>query len=213
MKYRPMLMSAPMVRAILDGRKTQTRRIVKPAPEKIGEGYMLPLRPTCPYGWVTDRLYVREAWRPEELGEQPRDELGDLESDFLSGTDGIRYRADDQFLPIENNQEASERWHELLRPDETWPKLRPTRWRPSIHMPKWAARIWLEITAVRLERLQDISRGDCMEEGCPFPNMAAGPDPREWYSTLWDLLNEKRGYGWDVNPFAWVIEFRRVTGG
>lgn len=76
-------------------------------------------------------------------------------------------------------------------------------------MPRWASRILLEVTAVRVERLQDISRGDAMAEGCPFPNMAKGDDPRKWYADLWDQIN---GAGsWEANPWVWVVEFKRVT--
>jgi hypothetical protein len=81
-------------------------------------------------------------------------------------------------------------------------------WRPSIHMPRWVSRITLEVTGVRVERLQAISRGDAMDEGCPFPNMAQGPDPRQWYADLWDSLNGAGG--WDLNPFVWCVSFRRV---
>jgi hypothetical protein len=81
--------------------------------------------------------------------------------------------------------------------------------RPSIHMPRIASRITLEITGVRVERLQDISRGDAMAEGCPFPNMAKGDDPRQWYTALWDQIN---GAGsWKTNPWVWVVEFKKVA--
>lgn len=82
------------------------------------------------------------------------------------------------------------------------------RWRPSIHMPRVASRITLEVTEVRVERLQAISRGDAMAEGCPFANMAAGPDPRDWYRDLWNEIN---GAGaWDLDPFVWVVAFKVV---
>jgi hypothetical protein len=75
-------------------------------------------------------------------------------------------------------------------------------------LPAWASRITLEIVSVRVERLQEISRGDAMAEGCPFANMADGPNPRDWYAELWESIN---GPGsWDANPFVWVVEFRRV---
>ena len=80
------------------------------------------------------------------------------------------------------------------------------RWKPSIHMPKWAARIWLEVTGVRVERLQAISRGDAMTEGCPFPNMADGEAPREWFAEVW----KSTGGDWDANPWVWVIDFKRI---
>jgi hypothetical protein len=75
-------------------------------------------------------------------------------------------------------------------------------------MPRVVSRITLEITSVRVERLQDISRGDCMAEGCPFPNIAKETDPKGWYSDLWETLN---GAGsWDLNPWVWVLEFKTV---
>ena len=88
--------------------------------------------------------------------------------------------------------------------------LRPREitWRPSIHMPRWASRISLGITSVRVERLQDISRGDAMAEGCPFPNMAQGPDPRDWYAELWGAINGPDS--WAENPWAWVVEFKAI---
>jgi hypothetical protein len=83
-----------------------------------------------------------------------------------------------------------------------------THWRPSIHMPRWACRIVLQVTGVRVERLQEISRGDAMAEGCPFPNMAAGDDPRVWFAGLWESTYDPES--WAANPWAWVVEFRRV---
>jgi len=86
------------------------------------------------------------------------------------------------------------------------------RWRSPRFMPKWAARIWLEITAIRKERLQDITEIECLEEGCP--HMTCDEDMSEvleWYMDLWDSLNAKRGYGWDTNPEVKVISFKRVN--
>jgi hypothetical protein len=78
-------------------------------------------------------------------------------------------------------------------------------------MPRWASRITLEITNIRVERLNEITRGDAMAEGCPFPNMADGPDPREWFFDLWESIN---GAGSSfANPWVWVIEFRKVEEG
>lgn len=91
---------------------------------------------------------------------------------------------------------------------EIFDDLLKRKWKPSIHMPRKASRIMLEVTRVRVERLQEISRGDAMAEGCPFQNMAKGADPRKWYADLWKTIN---GPGsWDLNPWVWVIEFKRV---
>lgn len=82
------------------------------------------------------------------------------------------------------------------------------KWKPSIHMPRWASRITLEVTGVRVERLNEISRGDCMSEGCPFPNMAKTTNPIAWFSELWESINGEGS--WALNPWVWVIEFKRV---
>lgn len=184
MPEHPMLFSAPMVRAILDGTKTQTRRIVKPRycgemPSETLED--LELRGS-PYGQPGDRLWVRESgWEPPFLTTRMLRDGADTWPRYI-------YDADDD--------------------DSAWCIEHGWMRRPSIHMPRWASRITLEITGVRIERLQDISRGDAMAEGCPFPNMAHGDNPRHWYAELWDSIN---GPGsWDANPWVWVIEFKRI---
>lgn len=205
MRERPILMSAPMVRALLAGTKTQTRRVCKPAanlsavvacqdPATYREGqrppYITPgwfgdeegdVQFFCSYGAPGDRLWVREAWaRDDEDG-------------------ALFYRAD-----VGSCNEADD-W-ERNRLDG----VARYRWRPSIHMPRAASRITLEITGVRVERLQDISRGDAMAEGCPFPNMAHGADPRAWFADLWQEIN---GPGsWGADPWVWVIEFQTRRG-
>jgi len=201
MTERPILFSGEMVRAILDGRKTQTRRVVKlphnnplgaweptvvggkgvcydkamtrPAPEEAAIWHTRTGDCLgCPYGQPGDRLWVRETF------------VG-------AGNLGVLYAAD---CPrgTESGVEGG--------------------WRPSIFMPRWASRLTLEITEVRVQRVQEISRGDAMEEGCPFANMADGPDPRDWFRDLWDSLNAKRGHGWDTNPWVWAITFRAERG-
>lgn len=190
-KDRPILFSAPMVRAILDGSKTQTRRVVKPLPLRLSagtfpletdiEGLMSPaMLARHPYGQPGDRLWVRETFSTHDL---PPDE--------------VYYRAtiiEDGLTP----QEACE-----------------TRWRPSIHMPRWASRITLEIKSVRIERLNDISEPAAIAEGvssnCPvgyIPAHQASPHTY-CFSQLWDSAY---GQGaWAGNPFVWVIEFEKVT--
>lgn len=182
MKERPILFNGDMVRAILEGRKTQTRRLIKVTDsgrvKAIGSVMNWHLQDAnavlaCPLGLPGDRLWVRETWAWN----------GCLCCD-------VHYRASDPDCDTGD-------------PYFTW--------RPSIHMPRWASRISLEITNVRVERLNEITRGDAMEEGCPFPNMADGPDPREWFSDLWESIN---GAGsWDANPWVWVIEFCKINGG
>jgi hypothetical protein len=94
--------------------------------------------------------------------------------------------------------------------DELWTDAGPIGWRPSIHMPRAECRLLLDVFSVRVEKLNDISRGDAMAEGCPFPNMAAGDDPRQWYLALWDQINGADS--WEANPWVWVVEFKRVEG-
>ena len=189
MKERPILFSGAMVRALLAGTKTQTRRVVKQKHLPWLENSVLNFldgkwnqRP-LPYGQPGDRLWVRETFRGcrayEVQGYAPKD----------WGNKPIWFEADGT------------------------PPGRPEQWalrsRPSIHMPRWASRITLEVTGVRVERLHGITRGDAMAEGCPFPNMAQGPDPRDWYAELWGAIN---GPGnWDANPWVWVVEFRRLA--
>ncbi|WP_422393338.1 hypothetical protein [Mycetohabitans rhizoxinica] len=189
-----------MVRAILDGRKTQTRRVVKLPhnnplgewePTMIGgenggrtkEGQTIPLQGAIwhtrtgecllsSHGQPGDRLWVRETWVSD-----------DSKTAF--------YRAD------------CETSHAGLP------------WRPSIHMPRWASRITLEVTGVHADRLQNMSYGDAQAEGwnsfVGHSRKSNTLDPLCWYRLLWDGLNAARGYGWDVNPWVWVVEFRRIV--
>ena len=202
-----------MVRAILDGRKTQTRRVVKPQPEYIkysvapqelrGEPKKHPApyldaycsepkTPSNPRGMSSSWCWWDEYDRCGDgfrcpFG-QPGDRLWVRENSAMDCGDGrILYQADGDDITASLDG----------------------RWIPSIHMRRENSRITLEITGVRVERLQDISRGDSMAEGCPFPNMANGPDPRRWYAELWESIN---GPGsWGRNPWVWVVEFRRVA--
>lgn len=169
MKEKPIIFSTEMVRAILDGRKTQTRRVIKDKYIKSrwhdaeGEHILA----VCPYE-AGDRLWVRETWVPS-----------------FHGLDCL-YKAD----------EAS---------NELFPV---NKWKPSIHMPRWASRINLKITEVRAERINDISTEDCMAEGLeqriPYEGF------RYRFRRLWDSINAKRGYSWESNPWVWVIEFKRA---
>ena len=194
MKERPILFSAPMVRALLDGSKTQTRRVVKPQPVYDGRfagGWKLKgkkgheaatcsplIAEVCPYGQPGDRLWVRESF-----AHIYRDNSSPERRSF----EDVAYMADGRGIDI--GAYGS--------------------WKPSIHMPRWASRITLEVTSVRVERLQDISRGEAMAEGCPFPNMAQGKDPCQWYGKLWEQINGPDS--WEANPWVWVIEFKRIN--
>ena len=186
MKQRPILFSGPMVRALLDGSKTQTRRVAKAKHLSWIEGSVLNFldgkwnqRP-LPYGKTGDQLWVREGWRTFM-------ELDKVAPKNIPAGTSVWYDAQDD-VPFHPSCFG--------------------KGRPSIHMPRWASRITLEITGVRVERLHDITRGDAMAEGCPFPNMADGDDPRKWYSDLWNSINGTDS--WDLNPWVWVIEFKAV---
>lgn len=167
MKARPILFQSDMVRAILDGRKTQTRRVVKPQPQGFDAHKM---DWGCPYGQPGDLLWVRETvW---------------IESD---GTPV--YRADGEFL-------------------DGWTQ-RGLRWRPSIHMPRWASRLTLRVTGVRVQRLQEISCADAACEGMGFHGCMGIPGDKEWlrmhFQQLWEDINGVES--WGANPWVWVIEF------
>lgn len=193
MKERPILFNGAMVRAILDGTKTQTRRLVKMKPhhqiEQRDDGSNWPWMydgerdadwwMPCPHGQPGDQLWVREAWRTSLAYELTKP------SEIPVG-EPLGYEADGEGNLLLGNA---------------------GKLRPSMFMPRWASRITLEITSVRVERLQEISRGDAMAEGCPFANMAAGPDPRQWYADLWRHINGPES--WAANPWVWVVEFKR----
>lgn len=225
-KERPILMSAPMVRAILAGTKTQTRRVVKQhkafgewgvngpddaydaTTDDDGQGFFLvagdhgyagPV--PCPYGQPGDRLWVRETWSPDFANYYPHDRAfyaadkhHQVDIEVRDGVRGIYSPESRVFVPF--------------------------KWRPSIHMPRLASRITLEIVSVRVERLQDISEADAKYEGiAPLPHHdgrwmsehAKGlnfPSAVAAFRTLWESIN---GPGsWAANPWVWVVEFRRL---
>ena len=213
MKERPILFKGAMVRAILEGRKTQTRRVVKestmslvfwehggyqPRRMENGEtwtfedkqtGLYASTAPTfkCPYGTPGDRLWARETWRSY-----------DVDGTVEGAKKSLRYRADGGEAMI--------------------------TWKPSIHMPRWASRITLEIVSVRVERLNDITEEDAKAEGCESGIwdqqsgvLAGETDPedvatfRDGYGFLWESIN---GHGsWQFNPWVWVVEFKKVQQG
>lgn len=218
MKERPILFSGPMVRAILGGSKTQTRRIIKPQPPRIMQaprGHEFSVAGHdhyCPYGQPGDRLWVREAYAlladpgsltswdgqiPDERPTPARTQLGHIPTPI--------YRVDGE------------------RPDVKSQLGRALRWRPGIHMPRWASRITLEVTGIRVERLQDISEEDAQAEGVEAAGgfMATGgrwqnylPDgpsmamARESFRSLWEKINGPAS--WAANPWVWVVSFRRI---
>lgn len=198
MTERPILFSAPMVRALLAGTKTQTRREVKPQTAILTDemarafGVQPPLGENsavvrCPYGAVGDRLWVKETWFTAE-------NLDGIKPTDLSSDVRINYAAD------------------LAEDDIILGRLRP-----SIFMRRWMSRITLELTAVRVERLNEISEADAIAEGVASEDHIRKPgdpylplvSPVEHYAKLWESLN---GAGsWAANPWVWVLTFRRVN--
>lgn len=179
-------MSAPMVRAILEKRKTQTRRIIKPQPAACADGFLLPLRTESPYGYVGDRLWVREnGWQRPYRSPKMMREGADTWAPYYFDADGLTDRDVADF--------------------KKWGFKR----RPSIHMPRWESRITLEVTAVRVEQVQRISDKDCFAEGIePIGPEHSHDIPRKEYAALWDKINGRGA--WDKNPWVWCISFRSI---
>jgi len=201
----PILFSGQMVRAILDGKKSQTRRVVKPQPvcnipgayfdkynggpqwnwwtkdNKVCNGHNIF---TCPYGKPGDQLWVRETWTPTQV-------CNSRGINIWADSGPVYYKAD----PKDFQRNFS--------------------WKPSIHMPRWASRITLEITDIRVERVQNISEDDAKKEGVNFGVVKCPSGEMTLYArceffSLWESINNKRGFGIGVNPYVWVIEFKRI---
>ncbi|HFH2975179.1 TPA: hypothetical protein ACGJSI_002122 [Pseudomonas aeruginosa] len=212
MKERPILFTGPMVRAILEGRKTVTRRVVKPQPDFLGSmvdpntpfktlDAGLHARITCPYGEPGDRLWVRETWH---VG-KPHDKTApaDILAPLLAEGRGITvlYTAGGwQSVGPAGREEP-------IYPDDQPLPDWAGKGRPSIHMPRWACRILLEITAVRVERLHDLSDPGALAEGVSHSEMHSGDSLVDVFARLWKSI----GGDWDANPWVWVVEFKRVT--
>ncbi|HHK1992219.1 TPA: hypothetical protein ACQQZN_000322 [Pseudomonas aeruginosa] len=219
-RERPILFNDQMVRAILDGRKTVTRRVMKPQPTpsksgghhwpcnihqsmlhverelQNGEGCWCGLaEAACPFGQSGDRLWVRETWQGPLISDEEQAANQSWWKDMTKFQDQAHcaYRASG-----DNN--------EYVDPDGYF----HCKWKPSIHMPRWASRILLEITAVRVERLQDITPNQCIAEGAwreKDKELGRGQEAIAAFADLW----RSTGGDWDANPWVWVIEFKRVT--
>lgn len=230
---RPMLFSGELVRAILDGTKTQTRRPVK---YEYGHGGH-PRHPFAPHAAEKDNFVTHSGpyssikkeliwfygwgncrWLKSPFG-QPGGRIWVKEKHYV--TELIGQGAGNMFLSYQDefetdDPESSEHrpWRHDLTPRV---KFGP---RPSVHMPRWASRINLEITGVRVERLQDASKGDLVHEGWPDADEVAtacktmheyiDDSVVEWFADAWDAIYAKQGLGWDANPWVWVVEFRRA---
>jgi len=213
MKEHPIIFSTDMVKAILDGRKTQTRRIIKPQPPAT---YYSPIAATgiftkstwafhkpnqgsiphiieCPYGQVGDRFWVREAFMFKKGADARESFINTPQECCLGEPPHYRYKTD---------PDAEEYG-------------RHYKWRPSIFMPRWASRITLEITGIRVERLRDITSSDIKAEGFDIGEeyhlggIAGGTLLINKFAEYWDSINGKK-YPWSSNPWVWVIEFKKV---
>jgi len=218
---RPILMSAPMVTACMREvyQKTQTRRVLRPQPhEKLadtvhydratGGAMWASIRGdhgvACPYGRPGDRLWVRETYAIIEV----------------DGTHVSIARA--ERMPAGKTLADTDGGLKIIQVDRetaAWAAKRVDceRWKPAIFMPRWACRLVLEVTAVRVERLQDISEIDARAEGfLELPFLTDDPAvhrdaARDWYMDLWDSLNAARGFDWKMNPWVWAVSFRRAA--
>lgn len=226
MKERGIIFNSEMVRAILDGRKTQTRRIINPQPEltqKSGfkwKGVLFGAgsddretnrnfaHKNCPLGKIGDRLWVRETFAL----------LGNEDGVCVDWNDQIVYKSEEAARIYKASCEQKDGDYGLwsIPNDADWKPHTDNHkydgtWRPSIHMPRWASRITLEITDVRVERLQEASDDDFKAEGYPLERELTGgsTDAFCWFRHLWDSVS-KPDCNYESNPWVWVIEFKRV---
>ncbi len=213
-KERPILFSGPMVRAILAGRKTQTRRVLNPQPKWVPyqheearkdsgfwgwqrtpnqfvDSSSGDFRSYSPYGQPGDRLWVRETW--------------------VLGRASFQERTDTPLAPA---QRGGARAPVIFRANEIH-NDEEFKWKPSIFMPRWASRITIEVTGIRVQRVQEITAKGACEEGIfddgKYQIEAPLPYPVATFKHLWDSINSKRGFGWEMNPWVWVVEFRKVA--
>lgn len=215
---RPILFTGANIRAILEGRKTQTRRVFKDTTEHEGPynpAYLQAHRgergwaEICPYGAPGDRLWVRETFALE----CDQEYVG--ESEFEDWRDGRPF----QTHPGDDDRGTSE-YHTIPRYRATEPDTllmikdaeepeEGMAWTPSIFMPRWASRITLEITGVRVERVQDISHKDALAEGVEYDLSKENGAPVPRFMALWDSINGKK-HPWASNPWVWALTFRKL---
>lgn len=219
-KERPIIFSGEMVKAILDGKKTMTRRAVKTQPrdecteiatsacfghveyrstseDRQTQSILAKIK--CPYGKIGDRLWVRETHHV--VGGTADYEIEEIKQGLQDIKNFASYKADGYGNPCDGG------------------------WASPMFMPRWASRILLEITDIRVERLNDISEADCEKEGFRFyplsricfkpcstkhPSGHGSNNYKSIFGEYWDTLNAKKGYPWSSNPWVWVVEFKVV---
>ena len=194
MKEHPLLMQGPLVRATLEGRKTQTRRPVKPQPDNDIPDVEYSWAARCPMGQAGDRLWVRETFAMvhgcQDIDSGYVDEWMvplDIPKDSRDGFWSVLYRAEDE------------------RFDESGEE-RGFSWRPSIHMPRWACRLVLPLVSVRVERVQDITEEDAKAEG--VERISSCKTARDSFRALWISIYGEAS--WDANPWVWVAEWKEI---
>lgn len=204
MKERPILFSEPMVRAIIEGRKTQTRRLMKPQPACP---YVHEVTRKCPLGTVGDRLWVREAFGFSHQAD-----------DVNCREQVIVYRAGHPYAVTDAGVDELKRCKDgqLMEPNHFVPK--PLKWYGPTQLPRWASRITLEITEVRVQRLHDISEDDVWKEGVDRSHWrydidgecwpASDSQARQWFRPIWESIHGHDS--WELNPWVWAISFNRV---
>lgn len=213
MTERPIIFSGDMVRAILYGRKTQTRRVMKPQPSPadvfVGDhGLGMGPQFRCSYGQPGDRLWVRETMRGEYSPARNQYRV-----EYRAGRGTGWGKADADWCGAQD-------WYTIAGTSQ-----QATRWRSPIHMPRWASRLTLDITEVRVQRVQEISEGDAVAEGFPAGSVSYELDYCDVNRVMnligrcaavarfaigWDSINAKRGFGWDANPWVWALTFKVV---
>lgn len=220
-KERPILFSTPMVRALLDGRKTMTRRVVKPQPVNDNGGLGLPR-----YWANTEAVFRSGAWMAPECRFKAGERLWVRETFGYHGCSKaygcVRYRADNFWHHCLSNDadEPAKLGSKCRHNNEGWADPKKVQWRSPIHMPRWASRITLEITGVKVERLQDIDDWGAIAEGIDEPDWHKSYgnsdgdfiEPEgvavEAFRELWDEIHGPDS--WSANPWVWVISFRMI---
>lgn len=218
-RERPILFSGEMVRAILDGRKTQTRRVILPQPLSMELEPMVrdhdehPARFFLCDAQLSRRIWAARYNRRSAVGPgEWKWATSELRAACPFGQPGDRLWVRETWASAGGEDEQP---YAVYRADMRGQLVGIARWVPSIHMPRWASRLTLEITEVRVERVQEITEADAKAEGTAPESCTSRPCScahLHGYRRLWDSLNGPRGYGWDANPWVWVLTFRRVEG-